>query len=197
MKDERFAVTTSEEIAKTYYTEERVIDLDTLRAIKPQLDEELFPVTTPDSFCLTDVLYACRDLLLGKASHVCGRVYGFLSEPYAIDAPVTLTREELCTVARQIGDTFIPTKLIVGEKEIGAADFLRAAITLLCEGGDSVTVSPAPWQIDLDEFPVIKDMTLAGGWIHSPDFKDHFVSNRIRLHSWTIHFPKGSKRKVF
>ena len=197
VKDERFAVTTSEEIAKTYYVDERVIDKDTLRAIKPQLDEELFPVTTPDSFCLTDILYACRDLLLGKASHICGRVYGFLSAPYATQAPVTLSRDELRVAARQIGDTFIPTKLITGDKEIGVADFLRAAIALLTEDADEVTVSPAPWQIDLNEFPVIKDMTLAGGWVHSPDFKDHFVSERIRLQSWTIHFPKGTKRKVF
>ena len=53
-------------------------------------------------------------------------------------------------------------------------------------------------QVDgTEEFPVIKDMTLAGGWVHSPDFKDHFVSERIRLQSWTIHFPKDTKRKVF
>ncbi len=197
VKDERFTVTTGKEISETYYVEERVIDKETLRKIKPQLDEELFPITTPDSFCLTDILYACRDLLLGKPFHVCGSVYGFLSEPYATQAPVTLTRDALCQVARQIGDTFIPAKFLVGDTEIGPADFLRAAITLLCEGGDAVTVAPAPVQIDLNEFPVIKDMTLSGGWIHSPDFKDHFVSDRIRFQTWTIHFPKGTKRKVF
>ena len=194
--DDRFATTTGEEVVKTYYTERRVIDAKVLRAIKPQIDDALFPVTVPDSYSLSDILYACRDLLLGKKEHACGRVYGFLSEPYAIDAPVTLCAKDLRTAARLIGDTFIPTRLPVGDIEIGPADFLRAALSVLVEGKETVEVSPAPWQIDLDEFPVMRDLKLSGGWIHSPDFKDLFVSNRIRWQSWTIHLPKGTKRKI-
>jgi len=63
--------------------------------IKRQLEEYFFPITTPDSYCITDVLFAARDLLLGKEKHECGYVYGFLNTPYGITEKVTLTKDDI------------------------------------------------------------------------------------------------------
>ena len=195
--DPRFTTVTSDDLRDNYFTEERRVTLDTLMAVKPQIDEELFPVTLPESLALTDILYACRDLLLGKKEHLCERIYGFLDTPYATDAPVTLTREALVAMAKQIPDGFLPTALTYGDTVIGPADFLRAALTLLTEEKEEVTVLPGPWQVDLDQFPISRDLDLAGTWMHSPDFKDEFVSKRIRLQLWTVSLPRGTERKIY
>ena len=195
--DARFEIITSEKIEETYFPQkERLIDKETLKAIRPQIEEELFPVTTPDSFCLADIVYACRDLLLGKEKHICGKVYGFLSTPYAVTSPITLTKAELKIAASQIGDTFLPESLTAGDKKFGVADFLRAALVLLTEETESVTVTPGPWQIDLNQFPLLRDMNLKNSWVHTKEFEDAYISNRSRLQFYTARLPQGTQRKI-
>lgn len=196
--DPRFEIVTSEKIEEKHFPlRERVIDRAVLKMVRPQIEEALFPVTAPDSFSLCDLVFACRDLLLGEEKHVCGDAYGFLSTPYAISAPMTLTRAELMVAAKQISNFFLPASLTAGDKKLGVADFLRAALVLLTENTDEVTLVPAPAQIDLDEFPLLRDMSLKGTWVHTKDFEDNYISERSRLQSYTIRLPRGSKRKIF
>lgn len=197
VEDDRFEVITANNIEKLYFTEERTINIETLKEIKPQLDEYFFPVTTPHSYCISDILLASKDLLLGKKEHKCGKVFGFLDIPYEISSPLTLTKEELIDAAKEIGCGFLPTKFTVNEKEFGPADFLRAALDLLVNNKESTTIFPASFQIDLAQFPKLKNLNFKGGWIHSKDFMDKYVSHRMRLQSWTIRLPKGTKRKIF
>ena len=110
---------------------------------------------------------------------------------------MTLTRKDLRLAARDIMDTFLPIYLTAGDKKLGVSDFLRAALVLLTEDKDEVTVTPAPWQIDLDEFPLIAKMNLKGSWVHSKDFEDAYISDRTRLQSYTIRLPRGTKRKIY
>ncbi len=196
--DDRFKIVTYKDIAEIYGGEERVITKETLKDIKTQLDGYFFPVTTPDSYCISDVLLACRDILLGKEYHNCGKVYGFLNTPYSITDKITLTADEVKSAATQIGDGFLPEKITIGDKIIGPADWLRAALEIV-SGADKVTVNPNTWQIDLDQFPFYRDLSYTGEWkwVHSPDFKDNFLSHRFRLQSWTIRLPKNTPRKVF
>ena len=193
--DPRFRIVTYRELAQIYDDGERVIDRAQIPAIRAQLEEGFFPMTLPQSYCLTDMMYACRDLLLGKEKHVCGKVYGFLEEPYAIAEPTVLTAQEITAAAAQIGDGFLPTVIRVGDRQIGPADWLRAALCVLC-GEETVTLTPAPWQIDMDQFPPIRDMKLDGGWIHRADFRDEHLSRRARLQSWTYRLPRGSARYI-
>lgn len=195
-KDPRFRIVTYEELAQIYCREEREITRETIPALCAQLQEQFFPVTAPDSYCMTDILYACRDLLTGKSCHKCGNVYGFLEEPYAITAPITLTAEEIAAAAPQIGEGFLPIEIRAGTRTIGPADWLRGALAVLC-GEERVTLTPAPWQIDLDQFPATRDMKLSDGWIHRADFRDEHLSRRARLQSWTWRLPRGSKRLIF
>ena len=197
VEDERFEVIEGKDIEKLYFTEERTINIDTLKEVKPQLDEEWFPVTIPHSYCLSDIMLACCDLLLGKKEHQCGKVYGFLDTPFEISAPLTLTKTDLIEAANQIGDRFLPEKFNINNKEFGPADFTRAALDMLVNNKESATIFPASFQIDLNEFPKLKTLNFKGGWVHSDDFEDNFVSHRMRLQSWTIRLPKNSKRKIF
>jgi len=194
--DKRFNVTTFSEMSKKY-NKYRVLNISDIAEIKKQIDEELFPVTVPDSFCLSDILLACRDFLLGKKEHVCEKVYGFLNPPYSINQPVKVTEEEMKASACQISDNeFLPTEIIVGGKRLGTADWLRAALDIL-SGKTETVVVPDKWQIDLNEFPRLRDADYVLSWVHSEDFKDEFITDRARLQTWTIRLPKLSKRKIF
>lgn len=195
-QDDRFKIVTYKDIAEIYGSKERVITAEALKEVKPQLEEYFFPVTYPDSYCISDILLACRDLLLGKKKHICGKVYGFLTTPYAIEEELTLTAAEITEAAHQIGEGFLPERLIVGDKTVGIGDWLFAALEAL-NGAKTVTLKPRDPQIDLDQFPFYRDLSYADSWVHSPDFKDNFLSHRFRLQSWTIRLPENTPRKIF
>ncbi len=195
--DPRFRITTYERLACQYCSGKRKIRLKDLPALKAQLDEEFFPITLPHSYCISDLFHACREMLLGKEEHECGFVYGFLEEPFAITAPVTVTKAEMMESAKRIpAQGWLPRSIIVGSSILGTADWLRAALAVLC-GEETVTVSPAGWQIDLDQFPKLRDMDLKQRWVDVKDLMDNHLSRRARLQTWTIHLPEGTNRKVF
>ncbi|MBQ7321607.1 MAG: hypothetical protein IJW99_05885 [Clostridia bacterium] len=194
--DPRFRIVTYEELAQIYCAEERRIDAALIPVLRDRLREDFFPLTEPGSYCLSDIFLACRDLLAGKDTHVCGKVYGFLEEPYAIEAPLTVTAEEIRAAAPTVGDGFLPTALRVGEHTVGPADWLRGALEVLC-GAERVELTPGPWQIDLNEFPAVRDMKLSDGWIHCASFRDRYLSHRFRLQSWTYRLPANSARRIF
>jgi len=194
--DPRFEIITYEDLAKEILRNPRVIRKEELPMLKAQIDEYFFPVTVPDSYCISDILLACRDFLGGAETHTCGTVFGFLDVPYAIDHPVTVSAEDIRASAGAFGDGFLPTSVMAGAQKIGPADWLRAALEVLC-GAETVTIMPAPWQIDMDQFPKIRDMNLKGSWIHAKSFEDKYLSQRYRLQSWTYHLPKGTQRKIF
>lgn len=196
--DPRCNLTTYNAIAKKY-DRERIITPAMLPDIRAQLDAELFPVTTPESLSLADIALACRDFLCGKDRHVCGEVYGFVDTPYAVTEPTTLTADEVRIAAQGLHDgEFLPEFLVAGDKRIGVADWLRAALAVLVEGAETYTVMPGgAWQIDLDQFPELRDTNYKGTWMHTKEFEDRYLSHRFRLQSWTIRLPKGTERKIF
>lgn len=194
--DPRFHPTTYSELAKKLECR-RVVKPAQLPEIRALLSEDFFPVTMPESFSLSDIMLACRDFLMGKDEHICGKVYGFLDTPYAIREPVTLRANDIRAAAEQIADgTFLPTAITVDGQKIGPADWMRAALAVLC-GEETVTVAPGPWQIDLDEFPRLKKINYRGSWIHMKSFEDRYLSSRARLQSWTISLPKDTKRRIY
>ncbi len=192
-------IITHEEAAKKYFGGERSITPQMLPDLKKQLEETFFPVTSPDSYCISDILLALKDFLSGKAEHKCEKVYGFLSTPYAIDTPVTVTKDELIKSTSQIGNRFLPEKITVGNKVLGPADWLRAAMEVVISGEDQVTVNPGVWQIDLDQFPYLRDLKHnKKTWpINGEKFEDKYISERMRLQSWTFRFPKRTQRLIF
>ncbi len=186
--DPRFRITTYEEVTRELEkAPARVVTLADIPAIRAQLAENFFPVEAPMSLSLSDILLSCRDLLLGRESHICGEVYGFLEMPYAISAPVTLQAEDVRAAAAEIPDGFLPASIRVGDTTVGLRDWLTAALAVL-SGEQTVTVTPAEPLPCLDILPEVRDSNFRGTWQHSDSFMDNYLSDRLRYQSWTMRF---------
>ena len=74
---------------------------------------------------------------------------------------------------------------------------MRAAMAVILDGAETVTVAPDAWQIDLDQFPMYRDLSYKNTWVHCASLEDNFLSKRFRLQSWTIRLPKGTQRTIF
>lgn len=195
--DSRFHITTYSEIAGKLAEEnkqERVITRSDVPEIRRQISESFYPTVSPKSLSLADIFLACRALLLGEDRYICGKTRGFLSAPYAIPEPVTVSAEEIRASAENIpSEGFLPERIKVGGREIGPADWMRAALAVL--GGESeVTISPAEAMPSLDAFAALKKLSLKGSWRHSDSFEDKYISERLRLQSWTMRFREGYSR---
>ena len=197
--DPDFNITTYGELNKAISEPERKITLADLKTIREQLRESFFPVTVPDSYCLSDIFLGAKNLLLGKEDHVCKKAYGFLSTPYSAENKTTLTKDEAIKLAESIDENdFLPSVFCVNGKRVGAADLLWAFLSFLLDGVSTYTIEPnTPWQIDLDEFPALRDLNYKGSWIHANTLNDDYLSNRLRLQTWTIRLPKDTLRKIF
>ncbi len=198
--DPRFRITTYENLSKQYAPGGRVLTPKDIPGLKEQIDEKFFPVTLPRSLCMSDLFHACRAFLQGKTSYECGFVHGFLEEPYAVTAPVTVTRSDMAESAKHLpSGGWLPGSIHVGSAVLGTADWLRAALSVL-SGEETVTVTPADWQIDLNQFPRLRDIRFrSSGWsIETPEsLKDVVLSKRAKLQAWTIRLPEGTNRLVF
>ena len=128
-------------------------------------------------------------MLKGKDEHICGKVYGFLSKPYAAESEITVTSDELIKSAESLKiKDFLPEKISVGTNVIGPADWLLAALDVLC-GEESSLVLPKNQLPCLDILPRVRDCSFKGTWRHSDKFEDKYLSDRLRLQSWTMRFP--------
>lgn len=193
--DPRFEVTTFGEIAASL-PRERKVAREEIDEIAKALNEAWFPVTSPESLSLCDCMLACRDFLVGKDEHICEKSYGFLGEPYAISESLTLTAHEIRQSAYELNcDGFLPEFIFIGDKKLGPADWVRAALKVLC-GEEKVTLEPLPWQIDLDQFPAIRDLAYKNTWIHVKTLEDRWLSDRFRLQSWTFRLPRDTERFI-
>ena len=194
-----FKIVTYEELNKGIDQSERKITLADLENIRKQLNESFFPVTTPNSYCISDIFLGAKNLLLGKKEHVCGKVYGFLSEPYSAKEPTEITKDEAIELAKSINENdFLPSVFYINKKAIGACDLLWTFLAFLLDDATTYTIGPnIPWQIDLDEFPSLRDLNYKSSWIHSDSLNDDYLSARLRMQSWTIRLPKDTKRKIF
>ena len=187
--DSRFNITSYSEVYGMLAAEpERVISREDIPMIREALAGSFAPISFPVSLSLSDIFLACREMLLGASSHVCGKVYGFLEAPYGVSEAVTLTSNDIITSASEINaERFLPTEINVGGVKVGPADWLRAALDVLC-GADSVTVVPGEALPSLDVLPQLKNLSFKGQWVQSDSFKDKYLSSRLRYQAWTMRF---------
>lgn len=188
-QDKRFRITTYSELAAELKMEgERVVSQADIPLLRKSLEENFFPVTEPCSLSIADMFLACRDLLVGKTEHVCGKVYGFLERPAAISEQVILSAEAIKESAEQM-DTggFLPHAISVGDCVIGPGDWLRAAMGVLC-GGKEIALTPGPQLPSLDQLPQLRECSFKGQWQQSDEFEDKYLSERLRLQAWTMRF---------
>lgn len=192
--DPRFRITTYAQITDELKKEgERVVKIEDVAEISRKLNESFENIRTPVSLSISDIMLACRDLLLGKKEHKCGDVYGFLSTPYAISEKVTLLADDIISSAKEIkSGEFLPTEITVGDTKIGPADWLFAALDVL-QGAKEVTIGPRAQLPSLDIIPETRDAYFKGTWRHSDSFEDKYLSDRLRLQAWTLRFANLNK----
>ena len=184
--DPRFRIVTLPEIAA--YEKARVaITKDDLPGIKAALEQDFGPVSSPASWCVSDVFCAVVKLLAGEAKYLPKNGYGFLYAPKGVTVPVTVTAEALRTAAKKLDvSKFLPHEIDLGGQKIGPADFLLAGLEVLTTGTDKVTVVPREQLGSFKRLPLLETMHYNGTWVHSPNLKDTWISDRMRWQLWTL-----------
>ena len=188
-EDPRFHVSNYEELAaKLAAQPERVIRRAEVPMLAETLSQRFYPLNAPCSLSLADVFLAARDFLLGETEHRCGKVYGFLDTPYAIEEAVTVSAADVVEAAKAMDVSgFLPGEITVGRIKLGPGDWLRAALEVL-QGAETVTLQPGPQLPSLDEAPQLRDCYFKGEWMQSDEFEDRYLSKRLKLQSWTMRF---------
>ena len=184
--DPRFALTDIEAYAKSVRPR-RTITAAELPAIRASLEKDFGCIREPASWCVADAFQAAVRLLRGEKESRPGKVFGFLEKPRGVTAPTELAASDLRAAAAKLDlARFLPPSVDVGGTAIGPADFLFAALEVLTTGADKVTVRPRE---QLGSFALIsqfEDFRMAGTWVHTPAFKDAYVTDRLRLQLWTL-----------
>ena len=185
--DPRFHFTTIAELERSLKPR-RAISRADVPAIRKALDAELTFIERPGSWCVADCFQAAVKMLGGAESHMPGRVYGFLERPVGVTAPVKVKAADLRAAARKMDlSTYLPSSFVVGGVRIGPADFLLAALETLETGADEVELRPREQLGSFREIPTLEKWRIAGGWgIHSDEFKDEYLSDRLRWQLWTL-----------
>lgn len=194
-KDTRFNLTTINKVLKSQnYDRERIITPQMLPIIKAQLKENFSPLSVPDSFSISDVFLAVVEFFQGKKEYKAGKVFGFLSEPYQVEEEIIVTDNEIRETAKYLNiSSFLPEKISVGGKTIGPTDFLFAALDVLCSNKKKIIIKRRKQLNSLEILPKLKELSLKGTWIHSENFEDRFLSDRLRLQAWTLRFEVDSQ----
>ena len=186
--DPRFDVTDCEKLYASFKPR-RNITREELPKIRESLARRLGPVERPGSWCVADVFQAVVKMLRGEKSVAPGYVWGFLEPPKGVSHPVDVTADALRTAAKGIDlSTFIPSEIAVGGTTIGPADFLFASLDVLADGAEKVTVTPRDQLGPIRELmPSLATYSTAGQWgIYRPDYKDRYMTPRLRLQLWTL-----------
>lgn len=187
--DPRFRITTFGGVAKELAErKERRITAADIPYLRQWTADGLKPTEGKGSLSVADMFLACRALLCGESEHICGKTKGFLEAPRGITHPVTVSADEIKESAKSISaNDFLPVRIWVNGKAIGPADWLYAAMAVLC-GEESVTLTPRNQLVSLDILPGVKTCSFKGTWRHSDDFEDKYLSDRLRLQCWTLRF---------
>ena len=160
-----------------------------LPAVRAALLRHFGPIESPASWSVADVFLAVVGFLRGENDYRPDRTYGFLTAPRGVAETVTVCREDLVAAARVMETGgFLPTEIPVGAQRLGPADFLFAAMEVLTGTSSTVAVVPREQLGDLSPFPELKTYRMNGKWVHTSEFEDRYLSDRMRLQLWTLRY---------
>ena len=184
--DERFEMTDIGEMERKLKPR-RTITAAEIPAIRKALAKDFNTIREPASWSVADAFQAAVKLLRGEREYVPGKVYGFLERPRGVQSETTVSVADLKATAARIDlSTFLPPEISVGGATIGPADFLFAALEVLDTGAETVKVLPREQLGSFKEVPAIEAMNISGKWLHTKEFTDKFLSERLRLQLWTL-----------
>ena len=189
--DSRFRITNLREIAGRIKPRCEMTVAD-VHAIKRALEADFGPVSIPASYSVADVFQGAVRFLRGEKSFVPGKAYGFLVPPKGIEMPTRILARDLREAAEKIDFSgYLPSEIDVGGVKIGPADFLFAALEVLDSGAEEVLLESRPQLGSFGGVAKLETLKVSGTdkWIiHSPDFKDEYLSDRLRLQLWTLRY---------
>lgn len=159
-------------------------------AIRSSLCLHFGSISQPASWSLADVFQAAVRALRDEGDYVPGKVFGFLDTPVGVAQPIVVSADDLRSAARGIYlSGFLPTQIRVGNVDIGPADFLFAALEVLVDGSEMVSVEPRGQLGGFSECPSLERVDIKSGWcIHSPDLNGALLDERLRLQYWTLRY---------
>jgi hypothetical protein len=165
----------------------RTITIADIPAIRASLSKDFNAIREIASWSVADAFQAAARLLRGEKEYTPGKVFGFLERPKGVASETVVSAEDLKTAAQRLDlSTFLPSAIQVGNAKIGPADFLFAALEVLETGAASVKVVPREQLGSFKEVPSIEKMDISDSWVHTKEFKDKYLSERLRLQLWTL-----------
>lgn len=186
--DGRFVFRTIAEVIEKQSAESRIVTKAMIHKIRASLFSNFGYITNPMNLSLSDIFNAVTAFLKGDEYYIPVESYGFLEIPQGIEKPCYVSGDDLLKAANNLQITnFLPTKIPIGNITAGPADYLYAALDFLCGETDIIKIEPKPQQCSLDEFTYLNNFALKDKWLFSKDFKDEYLSDRLKLQAWTIH----------
>ena len=186
--DPRFEITDIGQIVASFRKRREITAAD-IPAIRASLTADFSAISRPASWCISDAFQAAAKILRGEKKHDPGmaKVYGFLERPRGVGTETSVSAADLRSAAEKLDlSTFIPPEIAVGGRLIGPADFLFAALEAIETGAATVRISPRDQLGSFKEVPAIERMNISGAWVHTKEFKDEYLSERLRLQLWTL-----------
>ena len=186
--DPRFEITDMEQLISTFKPR-RAITAAEIPAIRAALLKDFTSIDAPASWSVADAFQAAVRLLRGEKEYDPGKVkvFGFLERPRGVKEETSVSAADLRSAAASLDlSTFLPPEISVGGRKIGPADFLFAALEVLETGAPSVRVVPREQLGSFKKVPTIEFMNISNSWVHTKEFKDRYLSERLRLQLWTL-----------
>ena len=186
--DPRFEITDVAQMISSFKPR-RVVTSAEIPAIRAALLKDFNAIRAPASWCVADAFQAAVRILRGEKQYDPSKVkvFGFLERPRGVKAETSVSAADLKLAAGRIDlSTFIPREIDVGGKMIGPADFLFAALEIIETESETVKVVPREQLGTFKEVPAIEFMNISNSWVHTKEFKDRYLSERLRLQLWTL-----------
>ncbi len=140
------------------------------------------------SYSLAEMFGACVYYLNGGSGvYRLEPLRGPVDKPLGIIERTQINATDLHQAASRLaGELSVPSQIQAGNVRMGPRDFLDAARQAL-HGVNPVVLRPQPQIPDISGFYHMGEAQLAGTWLYSPDFKDEWVSRRLKWQAWTVH----------
>lgn len=188
-KDGNFRFVTNSDVwAEQTAKKPRTISFNMLLDFLNRLEDSFFYIEQDSvSYSLADIFMAAVHFISGSMNDYQTReVTGPVYYPAGITDNIVVSAGDLKWAALYLLDSNrIPHEIQAGQYTIGPRDFLEAAKKVF-QGEKTVAIGPKPQLADTGSFYKMNDFHLAGTWMYPNDFKDEWVSRRLKWQSWTI-----------
>jgi len=190
-EDERFEITDLRTLKQQLDAKPpRILHRSDLPAIRRELDQNFYP-PRDGRYSIAEVFHACTAFLQGSTEYdpAAQTLRGFLSVPHGICQPTDVSKKDILAAAAGFDkNNFIPSEFVIGKQKIGPADLLFAMLEVLTTDHETIRLIPREQNVMCPEFEDLCNFDLKDAWMYVKEFRDEYVSDRLRLQSWTLRY---------